>query len=63
MFFDRAAVRTFEVKVRLSVKEFQKLRSVAADRNEAMAAVIRALALEAARESTTPAHDTERRAA
>ena len=48
MLTDREAVRTFEVKVRLSLAEFRKLRALADQHGLALAAAVRTLALEQA---------------
>lgn len=63
MYTNREAVRSLECKVRFSVAEWRKLRALAADRGDSMAAVVRALALESAREAAAQAHVTERKAA
>lgn len=63
MYANREAVRSFEVKVRLSVSEWKKLRALAEERGESMAAVVRALALESARESAAQTNDIASKAA
>jgi hypothetical protein len=63
MLTDRADVRTFEVKVRLSVVEMRKLRALADQRGLALAAAIRALALAQAQHQAMQSQVATHRAA